>query len=72
MSPQAARARLQRELEVIVPSAQVQLSMAAGRGNSVDLVGGVASPGSYPMPDRAYTVLGLISEGGGSQHGSQA
>lgn len=65
MSPQAARARLQRELEVIVPSAQVQLSMAAGRGNSVDLVGGVASPGSYPMPDRAYTVLGLISEGGG-------
>jgi polysaccharide biosynthesis/export protein len=65
MSPQAARARLQRELEAIVPSAQVQLSMAAGRGNSVDLVGGVSSPGSYPMPDRSYTVLSLISAGGG-------
>jgi len=65
MSPQAARVRLQSELEAIVPSAQVQLSMAAGRGNSVDLVGGVSSPGSYPLPDRSYTVLSLISEGGG-------
>ena len=65
LSPQAARARLQRELEAIVPSAQVQLSMSEGRANSVDLVGGVAVPGSYPMPDRNYTVLSLISQGGG-------
>jgi polysaccharide export outer membrane protein len=65
LSPQAARARLQRELEAIVPSAQVQLSMSEGRANSVDLVGGVSSPGSYPMPDRNYTVLSLISQAGG-------
>ncbi len=69
MTPQTARARLQSELEAIVPSAQVQLSMVAGRGNSVDLVGGVSSPGSYPMPDRSYTVLSLISAGGGVRPG---
>ncbi len=65
MTPQAARERLQTELEEIVPSAQVQLAMDAGRYNSVDLVGGVTAPGNYPMPDLSYTVLSLISEGGG-------
>ncbi|MCE8005555.1 polysaccharide biosynthesis/export family protein [Aestuariivita sp.] len=60
-----ARAQIQSELEAIVPSAQVQLSVAAGRSNSVDLVGGVNTPGSYPMPDRNFTVLGLIAAGGG-------
>lgn len=69
MSPQTARARLQEELEAIVPSAQVQLSVVEGRQNSVDLVGGVGTPGSYPMPDRSYSVLSLISEGGGVQSG---
>lgn len=65
LTPDLARARLQESLETIVPSAQVQLAMQEGRNNSVDLVSGVARPGSYPMPDRNYTVLGLISAGGG-------
>lgn len=65
MTPDLARERLQQALEAIVPSAQLQLSMAEGRNNSVDLVSGVANPGTYPMPDRNYTVMGLISAGGG-------
>lgn len=65
MTPQAARERLQTEMESIVPSAQVQLTMAAGQHNSVDLVGGVAAPGTYPMPDQSYSVLSLIAQGGG-------
>ena len=65
MPPDEAREHLQKALETIVPSAQVQLSMAEGRNNSVDLVSGVARPGTYPMPDRNYTVMGLISAGGG-------
>lgn len=65
LTPDLARKDLQTALEVIVPSAQVQLSMVEGRNNSVDLVGGVSSPGSYPMPDRNFTVLGLLAEGGG-------
>ncbi|WP_212522947.1 polysaccharide biosynthesis/export family protein [Actibacterium sp. MT2.3-13A] len=65
MTPQAARAKIQSEMAAIIPSAQIQLSMQSGRKNSVDLVGGVGSPGTYPMVDRDLTVLSLISLGGG-------
>ena len=65
LTPDLARETVQSALETIIPSAQVQLSLAEGRYNSVDLVGGVASPGNYPMPDRNYSVLSLIAAGGG-------
>ena len=65
LTPAAARARIQAKLESIVPSAQVQLSLTQGRGNSVELVGGVSSPGAFPMPSRNYKILGLIADGGG-------
>ncbi|TNF60600.1 MAG: polysaccharide export protein [Rhodobacteraceae bacterium] len=60
-----ARADMQRDLEAIVPSAQLQLTLRQGRGNSVDLVGGVARPGSYPLPDPGLSVMGLLAAGGG-------
>ena len=65
LTPDLAREELQTSFEMIVPSAQVQLSMTEGRNNSVDLVSGVLQPGTYPMPDRNFSVLGLISAGGG-------
>ena len=65
LTPDLARETLQSELESIVPAAQLQLDMNEGRNNSVDLVNGVARPGTYPMPDRNYTMMGLISAGGG-------
>ncbi|WP_071675807.1 polysaccharide biosynthesis/export family protein [Nioella nitratireducens] len=65
MTPSVARESLQSSLEAIVPSAQVQLAIVAGRFNSVDLVGGVARPGTYPLPDQSYSILSLISEAGG-------
>ncbi len=65
LTPDLARREIQAQLEAIVPSAQVQLTMAEGRGNSVELIGGVGSPGTFPMPDRNYTVLSLIAAGGG-------
>jgi len=65
LTPDLARETLQSELEAIVPAAQLQLDMNEGRNNSVDLVNGVSSPGTYPMPNRNYTVMGLISAGGG-------
>ncbi len=64
-TPDSARQLIQRQLEPIVPSAQVQLAMAEGRGNSIDLVGGVNSPGTVLMPDQNYSVLAAISAGGG-------
>ena len=69
MTLQVARETLQQEIDRIVPSSQVQLSMVEGRTNSVDLVGGVGSPGSFPMPDRNFTLLNLIAMGGGVQAG---
>ena len=65
LTPDLAREELQSALETIIPSAQLQLDMNEGRNNSVDLVSGVARPGTYPMPNRNYTVMGLISAGGG-------
>ncbi|WP_345229484.1 polysaccharide biosynthesis/export family protein [[Roseibacterium] beibuensis] len=65
MTLQLAREHLQDEIGMIVPQAQVQLTVEGGRGNSVDLVGGVGAPGRFPMPDRNYTILNLIADGGG-------
>jgi polysaccharide biosynthesis/export protein len=64
-SPDQAREKLQDALATALPSAQVQVAVVAGRQNTVDLVGGVAKAGSYPIPDRSFSVLSLISQGGG-------
>ena len=64
-TPDSARALIQRQLEAIVPSAQVQLAMAEGRGNSIDLVGGVNKPGNIILADQNFSVLAAISAGGG-------
>jgi polysaccharide export outer membrane protein len=61
----AARSRIETKLLTTSPSAQVQLSTAPGQGKTVNLVSGVQSPGRYPLPDRSYGVLALLSEGGG-------
>lgn len=66
LTPDAARRRVQSALDEIVPQAQVQLSMVEGRQNSVDLISGVSSPGSYPLLDNDYSVLSLIAAGGGA------
>ena len=65
MSPDAAREAIQQKLLGIVPSAQVQLGLVSGLKNSVDLISGVGKPGSYPMPDRSFSVLSLIAMAGG-------
>ena len=65
MTPDLARQKLQSELEIVVPSAQLQLELTEGRNNAVDLVSGVNRPGSYPLPDRNFTVTALIAAGGG-------
>ncbi len=65
MAPGTARARIEEELVATVPSAQVQLSLEPGRGNTANLVSGVTRPGVYPLPDTNASVLELIAEGGG-------
>lgn len=65
LTPDQARERLQTGVEAVLPTAQVQVSVKQGRLNTVDLVGGVGRAGSYPIPDRNFSVLSLISQGGG-------
>ena len=60
-----ARARLQDALFEISPSAQVQLSVVAGRNNSVDLVSGFEEPGRYPLENRNTNILTAFALGGG-------
>ncbi|MGH1421189.1 MAG: polysaccharide biosynthesis/export family protein [Hyphomonas sp.] len=67
MTPDQARQKIQFALEAIVPSAQVQMNLVVGQQNSVDLISGVARPGSYPLPNRNYSLLSLIAQSGGIQ-----
>ena len=69
MSPDRAREVLQERFAGIIPSAQVQLELREGRQNTVSLVGGVAAPGSYPLPDRDFTVMALLAQAGGVRPG---
>lgn len=65
MSPDRAREELEAQYLALIPSAQVQLRHEPGRAHAVNLVSGVGRPGIYPLPDRNYSVLALLSEGGG-------
>ncbi len=69
LSADAARRRIQDSFEEISPSAQVQISVSEGRNNSIDLVDGVKSPGSYPLESRNTKILSAIAKGGGIQGG---
>jgi polysaccharide export outer membrane protein len=62
---ESAREEIARRLESVVPSAQVQLSVKPGLDNSIDAVGGFAAPGTYPLPNRNYSILSMISQAGG-------
>jgi len=65
MTPDQARMAITEKMLEIVPSVQVQLNHVPGRKSAVDLVSGVAKPGSYPLPDRNFTLLSLLAQGGG-------
>ena len=65
MTVEAARMQIQKQMIAITPSAQVQLTVNPGRLNSVELVGGVAKPATYPLFDHGVTLLSLISQAGG-------
>lgn len=69
MSPSTARSRIEEEMTRTIPSAQVQLMVTPGRANTANLVSGVNAPGVYPLPDRNYKLLDLLSQGGGASAG---
>lgn len=60
-----ARELIQKRISQVAPDAQVQLELVGGVNNSAYLVSGVARPGAYPLPNRNFSILALISTGGG-------
>ena len=64
-TPESARAVIAKELEAVVPSAQVQLLLTPGPDNSVDAVSGFRSPGTYPLVHGDVSILSLIAQAGG-------
>lgn len=65
LTPEQAREAIQARLVPIAPATQVLIAHAPGRKSTVDLISGVPRPGSFPLPDRDFTVLGLLALGGG-------
>nr|WP_241188105.1 polysaccharide biosynthesis/export family protein [Pseudohalocynthiibacter aestuariivivens] len=65
LTPDQARDRIQERLADISASAQVQLNVASGRNNAVDLVSGVGSPGRYTLENRDTGILSVLAQGGG-------
>jgi len=65
MTADAARRDIQQRMEMIVPDAQVQMSVTAGSGNTIDVVTGVASPGRIPLTEISPTILTVLAEAGG-------
>lgn len=65
LSPEEARTEIQKRLTPIAPSAQVQLAVRGGEQNMIELVGGVARPGRYPLASRGVTILSILAEAGG-------
>ncbi|WP_415405092.1 polysaccharide biosynthesis/export family protein [Tateyamaria sp. SN3-11] len=64
-TPDQARRLIADELKQVVPDAQVQLALQSGPDNSVDAVRGFNAPGNYPLPNRNFSLLSLISLAGG-------
>jgi len=64
-SPDRARERVQESYESLLSSPQVQLQLREGQQGSVSLIGGVSSPGTYPLPDNNFTLLKLFADSGG-------
>lgn len=65
MTAEQARREVQRMMETIVPDGQVQLSVAPGSRNTIDVVTGVANPGRVELPEVSPTILSVLAQTGG-------
>ncbi|WP_179906544.1 polysaccharide biosynthesis/export family protein [Rhabdonatronobacter sediminivivens] len=69
LTTDTARRRIQEQLEAVISSVQVQLVLASGLRNSVDMVSGVANPGNFRFEEMNTSILGMISAAGGVPEG---
>ncbi len=72
LPPEQARETIQKQMEGSLDAPKVQINVTPGRQNTVDLIGGVPRAGSFPLPDRGFSVLGLLGWGGGIAQSADA
>lgn len=69
MSPERARAKIEEAYLTVSSSVQVLVSVSEGRARTASIIGGVASPGAFPLTDNDVTILDLLSQAGGISPG---
>lgn len=67
LSEENALNRLRDELRKRQPTAEIQIAVTAGRMNSIAAVGGMTTPGNYPVPPGGMPILSLLATSGGIQ-----
>ncbi|MGH1367990.1 MAG: polysaccharide biosynthesis/export family protein [Maritimibacter sp.] len=65
LTPDGARRELQKAVERVAPSAQVLVEFKPGVMNTIDLVRGMARPGTIELAGRNMTILSALAQGGG-------
>jgi polysaccharide biosynthesis/export protein len=65
LTADAARREIEAQMRSVVPDGQVQLTVAPGSGNTIDVVTGVARPGRFAVPETSSTILSVLAEAGG-------
>lgn len=65
LTADAARREIEGQMRGVVPDGQVQLAVAPGSGNTIDVVTGVARPGRIAVPETSSTILSVLAEAGG-------
>jgi polysaccharide biosynthesis/export protein len=65
LTADAARREIEAQMRSVVPDGQVQLTVAPGSGNTIDVVTGVVRPGRFAVPETSSTILSVLAEAGG-------
>lgn len=65
LTAEDARREIESQMRAIVPDGQVQLAVTPGAGNTIEVVTGVARPGSVAMPETSPTILAVLAQAGG-------
>lgn len=65
LTPDQARRTIQGAVERVAPTAQVLVEFRPGVNNAIDLVRGMANPGTIELVGRNMTILSALAKGGG-------
>ncbi|WP_170324482.1 polysaccharide biosynthesis/export family protein [Ruegeria arenilitoris] len=69
-TPEQLRQLITSKLQDQTPDPQVEVRRTAGNGSTVSLSGEISAPGVYPIERPSRTLLGMLSQAGGVNVGS--